>query len=171
MFYLLLSFSVVVLAIHWAVSSRRGTGARLPPGPAPLPIVGNIMDLPAKGKPEYQHWLKFKDKYGPVSSVTVLGQTMVILHDRQAVEEILEKTAAKSSGRPYLTFAAMCGFHDFLSLMGYTPTWRQHRRMVHQQIGTKKTAAQFNDVQDTASRRLVLRIIEDPQGLISHIKM
>lgn len=46
---------------------------KLPPGPKSHPIVGNLKDFPpADGAPEYQHWLKHKDLYGGISSVTVL---------------------------------------------------------------------------------------------------
>lgn len=55
----------------------------LPPGPPGLPILGNLFDLPPTtgSQPEYLHWLAHKDRYGPISSVKVLGQTMVIIHD------------------------------------------------------------------------------------------
>ena len=46
---------------------RKVSGPPLPPGPKPLPTVGNVLDLPPKGVPEYQHWLTFKDKYGPLA--------------------------------------------------------------------------------------------------------
>lgn len=170
MCYLLLSLIFVVLAVHICRRWRVGTVDTLPPGPAPLPIVGNILNLPVKGELEYQHWLEFKNKYGPISSITVLGQTMIILHDKQAAIDILEKAASKSSGRPYFTFAALCGFHKFLAPKQYSSSWRQHRKMIHQQIGTEKAASQFNNIQDVESRRLLLRILKNPQALTKHIK-
>ncbi len=36
--------------------------ARLPPVPKPLPLIGNLLDLP-KG-PNWIHWAKHKDLYG-----------------------------------------------------------------------------------------------------------
>lgn len=142
----------------------------LPPGPAGLPIIGNVLDLPPKGEPEYKHWLPFKDKYGLISSVTVLGQTMIILHSRRAVIDILENTSLKTSGRPSFTFASMCDFERILSFKQYTPTWRKHRRMLHQEMGTKTIASQFQDIQDIESRRLLFKILKDPQALSPHIK-
>ncbi|KAI7103317.1 putative cytochrome P450 [Hortaea werneckii] len=79
----------------------------LPPGPPGLPILGNLFDLPPTtgSQPEYLHWLAHKDRYGPVSSVKVLGQTMVIIHDRGIAGEVLERKAGVSAGRPGLKFA------------------------------------------------------------------
>ncbi len=169
--YLFLLFFFAVLAVYfYRRLLRAAVRAPLPPGPTPLPLVGNILDLPAKGVAEFQHWLAFKDKYGPISSLTLLGQRVILLHDKQATMDILEKAATKSSGRPNFVFAAMCGFQNWISFMQYDSVWRQHRKMIHQQLGTRKTASQFNDVQDVESRRFLMRLTKSPQGLFQHIR-
>lgn len=77
----------------------------LPPGPKPWPLIGNIADLPPKGQVEWKHWIRHKDLYGPISSVTALGQTIILIHDREAASELLEKRALTNSARPVSTFA------------------------------------------------------------------
>jgi hypothetical protein len=77
----------------------------LPPGPKGLPLLGNIRDLPPPGTLEWPHWQKHKEKYGPISSVSVLGQLFVILHDKQVIMDLLETRALKSASRPKLVFA------------------------------------------------------------------
>ncbi|KAF6810421.1 cytochrome p450 oxidoreductase [Colletotrichum sojae] len=72
-------------------SGRRQSQAAPTRAQAP-PIVGNIRDLPPSGTPEYQHWLKFKDIYGPISSIDILGQKIIILHDRQVTHNLLVKS-------------------------------------------------------------------------------
>lgn len=67
--------------------------------------MGNINDLPPPGSQEYLHWLKLKERHGPLSSVTILGQTLVIIHDRDIALELMEKRASKHSGRPNMKFA------------------------------------------------------------------
>ncbi|VUC20426.1 unnamed protein product [Clonostachys rosea] len=144
---------------------------KLPPGPKPWPILGNITDLPPKGIPEYQHWIKHKDTYGPISSVTVLGKSMIILHDREAVQELLEKKSLKTSSRPWLEFASrLCDFGRFTTLQPYNDTLRRHRKFMHQQLGTKTLVAQYNHTQETETGRLLLRLLDDPQNLIQHLK-
>lgn len=58
-----------------------------------------------KGQREWKHRLKHMEVYGPISSVTALGQTIVIIHDKQAALELMEKRATSHSGRPTATFA------------------------------------------------------------------
>ncbi|CAJ0547332.1 Ff.00g040860.m01.CDS01 [Fusarium sp. VM40] len=143
----------------------------LPPGPKPLPVLGNIRDMPDGTTPEYQHWIKFKDLYGPISHVSVFGQSLIILHDRDAANAILEKTSTKTSGRAQFIFGnEMCGYNQILSFKPYDKSFKQHRKLVHQQLGTKAAASRFRDVQDVESRRLLFRILENPDKLTSHIK-
>ncbi|KAK1855946.1 cytochrome p450 oxidoreductase [Colletotrichum chrysophilum] len=149
----------------------RGKGtSNLPPGPKPLPIVGNLRDLPPSGTPEYQHWLKFKDIYGPISSIDILGQKIIILHDRQATHDLLVKSSTKTSGRPFMRFADICGFASLLNLQQYDGTFRRHRKLVHQQFGTKAVAARYRDNIESESHRFLLRVLDDPANLVSHIK-
>lgn len=79
----------------------------LPPGPKGLPLFGNLADLPPPGTPEHLHWLKHKDVYGPISSVTILGQKLIILNDKDASFELKDKQASIYSGRPRMKFAEM----------------------------------------------------------------
>lgn len=53
----------VVAAIYVYLLPKKNSTA-LPPGPKPLPLIGNIADLPPAGGKEWEHWLKHKDLYG-----------------------------------------------------------------------------------------------------------
>lgn len=103
---LFVAVATVILALvltHKMLDRRRKLP--LPPGPKPWPILGNITDMPPKGQVEWRHWIKHKDRYGPISSVTALGQTIVLLHNKQSALELMEKRATTHSGRPTSTFA------------------------------------------------------------------
>ncbi|KAL9011591.1 MAG: hypothetical protein Q9173_003579 [Seirophora scorigena] len=142
----------------------------LPPGPPALPIIGNVLDLPPKGVPEFQHWLRHKDVYGPISSITVMGQPLVIFHDKEAARAVMGKQAQRTSARPRLNFAALCGFENFLITHQYDDKYRAHRKMVHQAIGTKGLSAGFEPVQEEEALRFVLRTFRDPENMMGHLK-
>jgi hypothetical protein len=84
---------------------RYSANPPLPPGPKGLPLIGNLRDLPPAGTQPYRFWLPHKDLYGPISSVSALGMTIVILHDPAVAAELYEKRGAKYSSRPRFTFA------------------------------------------------------------------
>lgn len=100
--------SLIVITLYVVIKKLlldRSDSLPLPPGPKGLPSLGNINDLPPAGMPEFQHWYKHKDRYGPVSSVTVLGQTIVLIHSKTVAFELMEKRANAHSGRPSMKFA------------------------------------------------------------------
>ncbi|KAG8158576.1 hypothetical protein KVR01_011698 [Diaporthe batatas] len=157
-----------LLAIR--ILSRPTTHHRLPPGPKPLPILGNVFDLPPKGVPEYQHWFKHKDTYGSISSVTVMGRTLVIFHDKEAANVVMGKKAQKTSARPQLNFARLGGFENFLITHQYNDKYRKHRKMVHQEIGTKGLAAEFQVIQEQEALRFVLQTFHNPNSMMMYLK-
>lgn len=143
----------------------------LPPGPKPWPVLGNIADLPANGVREWEFWLQHKDRYGPISSVTALGTTIVVLHDPQLAAELLDKRSAIYSSRPRLTFLnELCGWSVALASQLYGDRFRTYRKQLHTTIGTKTSAARFNPLQEVEVHRFLLRLLEQPEGLLAHIR-
>lgn len=96
---------LVLLGYYIARRFLQRSRLPLPPGPKPWPLVGSVTEFPPEGEVHWRHWLRHKDLYGPISSVTAMGQTLIIVHDRDAASELMEKRAANYSGRPVGTFA------------------------------------------------------------------
>jgi hypothetical protein len=112
---ILVFLMIAVSKIHRCFAS---SGPRLPPGPKPQPIVGNLGQIPSDSPAKvFAEWGKI---YGPSHSQTdviflnwswarskgdviyarVLGRPMVILNTVQAARDLLEKRSAIYSDRP-----------------------------------------------------------------------
>lgn len=97
---------VAIAVLHVLRKYRQNRNSLpLPPGPKGIPFLGNVNDMPKPGVLECHHWLQHKDLYGPISSVTAMGQTIVIINDAVMALELLRDRSAIYSSRPSLVFA------------------------------------------------------------------
>jgi len=159
------------ILVHLTRTLLTKNRARLPPGPKPKPIIGNITDLPPPGEQKWQHWLKHKDLYGPISSITVLGQTMIILSDARIAFELMEKRSAVNSSRPKMVFGfEMCGWENVLAAQPYANRFRAYRKNLHGVLGSKTAIERFYPLQEVEVRRFLLRVLEQPNELQQHIR-
>jgi hypothetical protein len=147
-------------------------GYSLPPGPMRLPFIGNLLDLPPKGEPEFQHWLKHNERYGPISSVHIMGQTVIIIHGRDAAWYLLQKCSKSTSSRPHLEFAQyMCGYNNLLASQKYEDSsFRPRRRLVHQHLGTPAASERYKPLHEEHAGILIQRLRESPEQLGDHLK-
>ncbi|KAE8379019.1 cytochrome P450 [Aspergillus bertholletiae] len=143
---------------------------KLPPGPTAKPIIGNLLDLPSPDTPDWLHWLQHKELYGPISSITVFGQTIIILNDHQAVVDLMETRSALHSSRPHLQIADITDWKETLGVLPYSNRFRAYRKALHQEMGTAASIAKYHDIIDMETHRLVFRILENPNDLIQHIR-
>ncbi|RHZ72745.1 hypothetical protein CDV55_102908 [Aspergillus turcosus] len=143
----------------------------LPPGPSRKPIVGNLSNLPSSGEQDWKYWLEYKNLYGPISSISVLGQTIIIVNDSKIAFDLLEKRSSVYSSRPRMVFAGeMAGWEYILAMQTYSDQFRAYRKAMHRTIGSKVSVTQFNSLQEVEVRRFLLRVLNDPDGLIQHIR-
>lgn len=91
-----LAFVVALLLYRLSKIGRRPSD--YPPGPPTLPLIGNLHQMPKeKGHLQFQKWA---EEYGPVYSL-ILGQNvMIVLSSDQAVKDLLDKRGNIYSSRP-----------------------------------------------------------------------
>ncbi|KAL2170137.1 hypothetical protein VTG60DRAFT_5159 [Thermothelomyces hinnuleus] len=170
-YYSIALLPVLYLLIKTVFLRPTSSKLPLPPGPKGLPLVGNVGDLPPKGGLEWQHWLKHKDVYGPISSVTVFGQTIILVHDLEVALELLDKRGARYSSRPRMVFAGeMCGYNERMPFQPYDKTFRHQRKLAGGIIGTNTAVARFHSLIDVEVRRFLVRTLERPDGFMDHLQ-
>jgi len=150
---------------------RQGRRLPLPPGPKGLPVVGNVNDLPNFDEFGALHWLKHKDVYGPISSITTLGTTIIILNDLELAYELLDNRSLKHSSRPSQVFVGeMVGAESLTGMLSYGDHLRVHRKNMSRVIGSKSTALQYSTLQEAEVGHMLLHLLDEPEHLLKHIK-
>ncbi|XP_076419136.1 cytochrome P450 2C11 [Peromyscus maniculatus bairdii] len=91
---LVLTVSCLLLLSLWRQSSGRG---KLPPGPTPLPFIGNILQIDVKDISKSLN--KLSKVYGPVFTLYMGMKPSVVLHGHEAVKEALIDHGEEFAGR------------------------------------------------------------------------
>lgn len=137
--------------------------AEEPPGPALIPWVGRIHDLPIQFM-----WLKFAEWakiYGPIYRTQMLGAPFIIISDEKVAEEILVKRAKIYSDRPAMKSLfdskSTTGTMEYLPLMGRNEYWARQRKLTHSYL-TSATNAQYNGLMDHEAKRWLYRLLHNP---------
>ncbi|CAA0842642.1 cytochrome P450- family 76- subfamily C-polypeptide 6 [Striga hermonthica] len=119
-----------ILTIYRHSRARKPTN--LPPGPFPLPIIGNILLL---GPKPHQSLAKLSRVYGPLMSLKLGTLTTVVISSPEAARSVLQTHDLPFSSRK-ITIAAGSRDHDRFSMV-FLPVdgpWRKLRRICREHM-------------------------------------
>ncbi|KIO18395.1 hypothetical protein M407DRAFT_31945 [Tulasnella calospora MUT 4182] len=122
---------VIARHIKWKRDMQRRNPQAMPypPGPKPLPLIGNVFDMPRSQSS--LTFIKWRDMYGPLTWVVTPGRQFLIVNDYEMIKELFERRGNIYINRPRLIMAGeLIGLDKGTPLTQYGPVWRQHRRML-----------------------------------------
>ncbi|PBL03448.1 cytochrome P450 [Armillaria gallica] len=157
-----LVFGVLLLYRRLSLTRRR-----LPPGPKGLPLIGNLLDVPA----EYP-WLTYAQwtaTYGDILYLDTPGNPTVVLNSAQAAADLFEKRSRNYSDRPDFTMMKLAGWETIIGFMRYSDQWRMRRRMFHQYFYLRAVAAYY-PVQVKATSVLLQQLHKSPDAFVHHVR-
>ncbi|XP_051837816.1 cytochrome P450 2C23-like [Antechinus flavipes] len=115
----------IVLFLFFQLVCSKGSKTSVPPGPTPLPILGNMLQLDSKNF--LTSLDKLAEKYGPVYTIYLGLQRVIILHGYEAVKEALIDQGDKFIYRKSLPIFEEV-FKEYGILSSNGERWKQIRR-------------------------------------------
>ncbi|KAE8316600.1 cytochrome P450 [Aspergillus transmontanensis] len=146
-------FILLAIVVHDVYLWRR-----LPPGPSPIPLVGNKFQIPSK-----HPWIKFEEWskiYGPIYTIWLGRRPTVVISDPSIASELLEKRSTKYSTRPrFVTMGEI--YWDMASILvqPYGKEWLIRRRLLHSAL-TPRALENYKPLQEAESSRLCYQLLK-----------
>ncbi|XP_010407848.3 cytochrome P450 2C5-like [Corvus cornix cornix] len=117
---------LLVLSVLWFLVWRSDRKrSRLPPGPAPWPILGNLWQKDVL--PLYRHYEKLSSTYGPIFTVWLGLKPVVVLCGYKAVKDALVGHSEEFGGRPEIPLLMQLS-KDYGFVSNNEKKWRELRR-------------------------------------------
>ncbi|PBK87328.1 cytochrome P450 [Armillaria gallica] len=170
-------FLAFVYALYKLVSRSH---RRLPPGPAGLPMIGNVYDIP--GKFDWIAYMEMSKKYeSSLISLNFMGSRVVVVNTHDAARDLFERRSLIYSDRLADDFGA-----EFSYLMP-SQEWvldgtpasylmardgkasPRHRKIFRQEIEGHSSAA-YHDCEIHEARLLLRRPLNDPENYRKSIR-
>ncbi|PPQ80118.1 hypothetical protein CVT26_012168 [Gymnopilus dilepis] len=153
-----------------------------PPGPPPLPIVGNVFDFPRQ-RP-WETFSKWAQDYGKLLSflasindllelqgMFIFGRPLVILNSLEAITDLLIDRSAIYSDRPYFPLLDIVGHLEAnVGFMPYGKEWTALRKVFASGFSKSNLVAYYD-----SHRRAVMNVLknfrQDPSRYEDHFKL
>ncbi|KAF8989842.1 OrdA protein, partial [Hymenopellis radicata] len=136
-----------------------------PPGPHGWPLIGNIYNMPKTDSDQWRVYAAWGRKYGPICSLNLMGQPMIIVNSSSIIEE-LDKKGATYSNRPHLEMAGeLMGHSNTVVLLQHNTRFRNFRRHIAKLMGTGNAIVKYHPMIEGEMRRHLKRVLAHPEQL------
>ncbi|XP_075507760.1 cytochrome P450 76A1-like [Primulina tabacum] len=145
----------LLLWVAWAVVTERRHRrleelGRMPPGPQPLPVVGNIFQLARAARAPHKHFAELADRYGDVMTLYLGSMRTVVISSSEAARVMFKNHDAVLAGRKiYEAMKGDISNEGSLITAQYGPHWRMLRRLCTSEFFT---TARLDSMQEVRAK-------------------
>ncbi|CAL1703245.1 unnamed protein product [Somion occarium] len=136
-----------------------------PPGPSPLPVLGNLFDMPQE-----MPWLSFSSMAEKFVHLRALNQHIIIVSSLEAASELFDKRGATYSDRYQSVMVIdLMGMYWSFGNLNYGDLWRRTRKVFHQYLGAN-AVHEFEETQFEHIREFLVRLRDTPDKCFDHMR-
>ncbi|KAG0563575.1 hypothetical protein KC19_8G042400 [Ceratodon purpureus] len=159
---------VTTLLIHLLVVYQRRQ--KLPPGPWPWPVVGNLFVL--NGRP-HRKLQKLAATYGGLMYIQLGERRCLVVSTAAAAKEVFKKHDQAFSSRPrsLVLTVLTAGTYRSLPAAPYGQYWRQLRRLANTRLFSPATHASHEGIRHGEVRNMMKVLVEESQKGTSTINL
>ncbi|KAG0700293.1 cytochrome P450 [Suillus ampliporus] len=165
----LLAAAVIGFALRsYLAKVKLPHGVQFPPGPASLPILGNVLQVDVSAP-----WVTYKSwgsQFGGLIYIRLFGQDNIVINSEEIARELLENRSHNYSDRPELATNELFGIDWTTAFMRYGSRWRTQRKIIQQSF-RQDVVPNFRPTQVAKSHELLLNLLEDPSGYPKHVEV
>jgi hypothetical protein len=139
---------VLVLGLCYRLLQSGSRKPGMPPGPPTIPVLGNVHQIPAKRIHEkylplalFHHlskvyadiehrFVEWSQQYGKIFSLKFGPGDTIVLCDRKAVHDLLDKKGNIYSDRPDSYLAEILGVKENIFVSSLDNSWKEKRKII-----------------------------------------
>ncbi|KAF5358651.1 hypothetical protein D9758_007693 [Tetrapyrgos nigripes] len=136
----------------------------LTPGPRGYPLIGNLLDIPHSY--EWLTWAKLGEVWGDLFSLSVFGNTIVVVNSYTRAVKMLNEKNHIYSERPYVPMASVtCEFGETMGLLPNDRRLKAYRKMFHDGLGTNAGIKTFFPQEEDLAKSFIGKLMEGSEDL------
>ncbi|XWS70092.1 hypothetical protein CRYUN_Cryun03dG0019500 [Craigia yunnanensis] len=155
--WLVLSIACLAsLAFLTRIFTSRPNGLKFPPGPKPLPIIGNLNLI---GSLPHQSLHKLSQQYGPLMQLKFGSYPVVVASSADMAKQFLKNHDQTFASRPQTAAGKYTTYnYSNITWAPYGPYWRQGRKIYLNELFSSKRLESFEYIRVEERRAFVSRL-------------
>ncbi|KAK2452309.1 cytochrome P450 83B1 [Trifolium repens] len=155
LFSLFLIFILFIIHIHKSNSTSRTSST--PPGPKPLPIIGNLHQIDPSS-PHQSLW-QLSKQYGPIMYLHLGYIPTLIISSSKMAKEVLQTHDLKFASRPSFVGLKKLSYNGLdLAVAPYSPHWKEMKKLSVLHLFSSQRVHSFRPIRENEVAQLIQNV-------------
>ncbi|KAK7280721.1 hypothetical protein RJT34_25788 [Clitoria ternatea] len=159
MFLLILLCVLPIFILFIIIHTHKTNHARahLPPGPPPLPLIGNLHQL-NNSSPHHSLW-QLSKRYGHLMSLRLGSKQAIVISSSKLAQQVLKTHDQKFASRPQFLGPRKLSYNGLdLGFAPYSPYWREMKKICILHLFSSHRVQSFRSVREYEVAQMIKKL-------------